>query len=66
MLQLAAGEELEARAPMELAILQNEIAVGELKLTSEPVPVQLTDSEKTQNNNDWRSFCERNASLAKH
>ena len=65
MLQLAVDEGLEARAPMELATLQNEIAAGELEL-SEPVPVQLTDSEKTQNNNDWRTFCERNASLAKH
>ena len=65
MLQLAVDEGLEARAPMELATLQNEIAAGELEL-SEPVPVQLTDSEKTQNNNDWRTFRERNASLAKH
>ena len=27
---------------------------------------RLTDSEKTQNNNDWRTYRERNASLAKH
>ena len=51
LLQLAVDEGLEARAPMmELAILQNEIAAGELEL-SEQVPVQLTDSKKTQNNN---------------
>ena len=50
MLQLVVDEGLEARAPMELAILQNEIAAGELEL-SEQVLVQLTDSKKTQNNN---------------
>ena len=38
MLQLVVDEGLEARAPMELAILQNEIAAGELEL-SEPSPV---------------------------
>jgi hypothetical protein len=50
---------------MQLAILQNEIAQADLEL-SEPVPIQFTDSEKTQNSNDWRTYRERNASLAKH
>jgi hypothetical protein len=44
----------DARAPMQLAILQNEIAQADLEL-SEPVPIQLTGSEKTQNSNDWRT-----------
>jgi hypothetical protein len=30
------------------------------------VPIQLTDSEKTQFNNEWRTFRERSANLAKH
>ena len=64
MLQLAVDGGLEVTAPMELATLQNEIEAGELEL-SELVHVQLKDSEKTQNNNDWRTFCERDASLAK-
>jgi hypothetical protein len=54
-----------ARAPVELSTLQNEIAQGNLDL-SEPIALQLTDFEKTQNNNDWRAYRERNAGLAKH
>ena len=50
---------------MQLATLQNEIARGVLE-ANEPVPLQLTDSEKAQNSNDWRTFRERNASLTKH
>ena len=52
-------------APMKLAILENEIAQGEFDSTSE-VPIELTDSEKTQNSNEWRTYRERNASLLKH
>jgi hypothetical protein len=50
------------RAAIELATLQNEIAQGDL----EPIPTQLADSEKTQFSNDWRTYQERDASLAKH
>jgi hypothetical protein len=50
---------------MELALLQNEIAFGDLEVI-EPVPIQVTDSEKTLDNNAWRTYRERNASLAKH
>jgi hypothetical protein len=49
-------------APMELAILQNEIAQGEFAASIE-VPVVLTDSEKTQFSNDWGTFRERNTNL---
>ena len=52
-------------APMRLALLQNEIANGALE-ASEDVPMHLTDSEKTQHSNEWRTFRERNAHLAKH
>ncbi len=65
MLQAAVVAALDPRAPMELAILQNEIADGELEL-NEPIPIQLTDSEMTQNSNAWRTYRERAASLAKH
>jgi hypothetical protein len=41
--------------PMKLAILQNKIAQGEFAASIE-VPVVLTDSEKTQFSNDWRTF----------
>jgi hypothetical protein len=65
MLQAAVVAALDPRAPMELATLQNEIANGDLEL-NEPVPIQLTDSEKTQNINAWRTYQERTSSLAKH
>jgi hypothetical protein len=58
-----AGTEMDA--PMKLAILQNEIAQGEFA-TSIEVPVVLTESEKTQFSNDWRTFRERNTNLIKH
>jgi hypothetical protein len=48
-----AGTDMDA--PMRLAILQNEIAQGEFSASIE-VPVVLTDSEKTQFSNDWRTF----------
>jgi hypothetical protein len=52
-------------APMKLAILQNEIAQGEFAASID-VPVVLTDSEKTQFSNDWRTFREHNINLIKH
>jgi hypothetical protein len=52
-------------ASMKLAILQNEIVQGKFT-ASIKVPVVLTDSEKTQFSNDWRTFRERNTNLIKH
>jgi hypothetical protein len=52
-------------APMKLAVVQNEIAQDESTASIE-VPVELTDSEKTQFSNDWRTFRERNTNLIKH
>jgi hypothetical protein len=60
---LQAGTDMDA--PMRLAILQNEIAQGEFAAIIE-VPVVLTDSEKTQFSNDWRTFRERNTNLIKN
>ena len=51
--------------PVQLATLQNEIPEGQHE-SSQPTPMQLADSGKTQNSNDWRTHRERNASLAKH
>ncbi len=50
---------------MQLAILDNEIAEGNYKQSNE-VPIEMSDSEKTQYNNDWRTYWERNALLTKH
>jgi hypothetical protein len=53
-----------AGAPIELANLQNEIAHGDLERV-EPIEIQLTDFEKSQHSNEWRTYRERNASLVK-
>jgi hypothetical protein len=51
--------------PMKLAILQNEIAQGYFSSSNE-VAMELSDSEKTQFSNKWRTFREHNANLTKH
>jgi hypothetical protein len=53
---------MDVDAPMKLAILQNEIAQFEFAANIE-VPVELTDSEKTQFSSEWRTYQERNANL---
>jgi hypothetical protein len=58
-----AGTDMDA--PMKLTILQNEISQGEFAASIE-VPVLLTDSEKTQFSNDWRTFREGNSNLIKY
>jgi hypothetical protein len=55
-----AGTDMDS--PMKLVILQNKIEF----LASIEIPVVLTDSEKTQFRNDWRTFRERNTNLIKH
>jgi len=60
---VAAGNDPEA--PMRLAVLQNEIAQAQFE-ANEPIPIQLTDSEKTQNNNEWRTYQERKTQLTKN
>jgi hypothetical protein len=52
-------------APIQLAILDNEIAEGNCKQNNE-VPIEMSDSEKMQYSNDWRTYRERNALLTKH
>jgi hypothetical protein len=46
---VAVGNDLDA--PMKIAILDNDIAQGEFESSLE-VPIELTDSEKTQYNNE--------------
>jgi hypothetical protein len=50
---------------MQLAILDNEITEGNYKQNNE-VPIEMSDSEKTQYSNNWRTYQERNALLTKH
>ena len=48
---VAAGVDLDA--PMKLALLNNDIAKGDFKQTQE-IPIEMTDSEKTQYSNEWK------------
>jgi hypothetical protein len=65
VLEAAVTAGTDPEAPMKLAILQNEIAEGNFQQHAE-VPIELNDSEKTQYNNDWRTYRERNVLLPKH
>jgi hypothetical protein len=55
ILEAAAAVGVDPDAPMQLAILDNEIAEGDYK-QNKKVPIELLDSEKTQYNNDWRTY----------
>ena len=65
ILEAAAALGADPDAPMQLAILDNETAEGDYKQNNE-VPIKMLDSEKTQYNNDWRTYQERNVLLMKH
>jgi hypothetical protein len=65
ILQRAVDAGVDPDAPMRLAILNNEIAQGAFEQNVE-VPIVMTESEKTQYSNEWRSYRERNANLVKH
>jgi hypothetical protein len=65
ILEAAAALGADPDAPMQLAILDNETAEGDYKQNNE-VPIEMFDSEKTQYNNDWRTYQERNVLLMKH
>ena len=55
----------DPEAPMKLTILQNEITQGEFEANID-VPIELTDTEKTQHSNEWCTYRECNANLLKH
>jgi hypothetical protein len=65
VLEAAVTAGTDPEAPIKLAILQNEIAEGEFQRHAE-VPIELTDSEKSQYKIDWRTYRERNPLLSKH
>jgi hypothetical protein len=52
-------------APMQIVILDNEIAEGNYQWNNE-IPIKMSDSEKTQYNNYWITDQERKAQLKKH
>jgi hypothetical protein len=55
ILEAAAALGADPDAPMQLAILDNEIAEGNYKQNNE-VPTKMLDSEKMQYSNDWRTY----------
>jgi hypothetical protein len=65
ILEAAAALGADPDAPMQLAILDNQIAEGSYKQNNE-VPIEMSDSEKMQYSNDWRTYQERNVLLTKH
>ena len=65
ILEAAVTASIDDAAPMKLAILENAIAQGEYK-SNVDVTIVMTDSEKTQSRNEWRTYRERNAQLTKH
>jgi hypothetical protein len=65
ILEAAAALGTDPDAPMQLAILDNQIAEGSYKQNNE-VPIEMSDSEKMQYSNNWRTYQERNALLTKH
>ena len=60
-----AGGGADPDVPVRIATLENEIAFAALD-AQEPVPMELTDEEKTQYSNAWRTYRERKARLEKN
>jgi hypothetical protein len=65
IIEIAVNAGVNPEAPMRLAILNNVIAEGDFKQNVE-FSIEMSDSEKTQCNNEWRSYRERNTQLLKH
>jgi hypothetical protein len=55
ILEAAAALGTDPDAPMQLAILDNQIAEGSYKQNNE-VPIEMFDSEKMQYSNNWRTY----------
>jgi hypothetical protein len=54
ILEAAVDATVNPEAPMKLAILDNKIAEGDFEQNVE-VPIDMSDSEKTQYSNEWQS-----------
>ena len=65
ILETAVTASIDDAAPMKLVILENVIAQGEYEANVD-VPIMMTDSDKTQSRNEWRTYREINAQLTKH
>ena len=65
ILQQAVDDGKDPEAPMKLAVLENDIAQADFE-ANEDVPIELTESERTQHSSKWRTYRKRNARLQKH
>ena len=65
IMELAVTAGIDGAALTKLVILENAISQGEYKANVE-VPIVMTDLEKTQSSNEWRTYKERNDQLTKH
>ena len=65
LLEALVDSGVDPEAPMKLAVLQNEMAQAEFEAAVD-VPIDLTNSEKTQWSNDWRTYRERNSQLVRN
>ena len=52
----------DPNANMQLAELQNQVAQANYEVTI-PVPIEMTESEKTQYNLEWNTYQQRKAHL---
>ena len=63
--QVIVGEPtVSAKAKISLAILNNEIVQAEYKI-QRILTIVLEGDAKVENNNEWRTYCERNPQLEK-
>ena len=65
LLQALVDSGVDPEALMKLAVLQNEMAQAEFEAAVD-VPIDLTNSKKTQWSNDWRTYHERNSQLIRN
>jgi len=55
ILRKVVKDKTDPKAPMKLAILENKIAQGTFEQQAE-VTIEMSDSEKMQYNNEWRTY----------
>ena len=62
ILEAAVTVGIDDAAPMKLSVLENAIAQVDYK-SNVDVPIIMTDSDKTNSRNEWRTYRERNYQL---
>ena len=66
MLRAAAtADPSQAELPTKITILDNDIPKGDYDLANK-ISIEMSESEKTEYGNEWRTYQERNANLENH